>query len=55
MFLKYYVEIESLYQNLYKSKFKLLKNIKLEVKKAIEIGSKLLKDDRTMDSFSMLI
>lgn len=41
--------------NLYKTKMKLLKNLKLETKKAIEIASKLLKDDKAMDSFSMLI
>ena len=35
--------------NLYQSKSKLLRNMKMEVKKAIELGSKLLKDDFAMD------
>ena len=43
------------YNNFYKSKLKLFKNIKIEVKRAIEMGSNLLRDDKTMDSFSMLI
>lgn len=37
---------------LYQSKFKLLKNLKLEIKKAVEIASKLLKNDQKLDLFS---
>lgn len=55
IFIKYFYEMENLNPNLYKSKLKLLKNTKLEVKSAIELGSNLLKDDKTMESFSVLI
>lgn len=55
LFIKFFYQLENSQNNLYKSKFKLLKNIKIEVKRAIEMGSNLLRDDKTMDSFSMLI
>lgn len=49
LFIKFYHEMLEINQNLYKSKTKLLRNMKMEVKKAIELGSKLLKDDFAMD------
>ena len=55
LYLKFFYEMETHSPNLYKTKFKLLKNIKQETKKAIEMASVLLKDDRAMDSFSVLI
>lgn len=55
LFIKFYHEMLEINPNLYQNKSKLLRNMKMEVKKAIELGSQLLKDDIAMNKFSTLI
>ena len=55
LYLKFFYEMENNCPNLYKTKFKLLKNIKLETAQAISLGSKLLKNERAMENYTTLI
>ena len=52
LFMKFFVQISNLQYNLYDRPNKLLKDIKINIKRALELGAYLLKDDFSITNFS---
>lgn len=55
VFIKFYYELLDRHPKLYESKRKLLKNIKVDMQAALEIGSKLLKKEISINNFSLAL
>lgn len=52
LFLKFFAQVKSLQANLYERPNKLLYHFKLDIKRALELGARLLKDDFSVSNFS---
>ena len=52
MFIKFFTQIQNMQANLYDRPNKLLLNVKIDIKKALELGAHLLKDDFSITNFS---
>jgi hypothetical protein len=52
IFLKYFNQIKQMHPSLYERPNKLLVNVKIDIKNALEIGAHLLKDDFSITNFS---
>lgn len=55
VFIKFYYELLDRHPKLYESKRKLLKNVKVDMQAALEIGSKLLKKEISINNFSLAL
>ena len=55
VFVKLFDILKEIYPNLYEPKGKLLRNIRMDLKKAMEFGSNVLRDDFTSATFSRAI
>ena len=52
LFVKFYFELTDFYPKLYESKYKLFKNVKMDMQRSLDLGSKLLKKEIAVRNFS---
>lgn len=55
IFIEFFNQIQKIQPNLYQNKLKILKHVKLDLRKALELGSAILRQDNAISAFTNLL